>query len=80
MHLTEAIGIAYNFLKMKPGSVKIRNFEHIKNIYGYVSELGVFPFIRQTTIRLSAINDSNTNLNNINDYEALTLLMNTLKN
>ncbi len=42
MHLTEALGIAYDFVKLKSGSVKISNFNYEKQIYAYVAISGVF--------------------------------------
>ncbi len=80
MHLTEAVGIAYNFVKMKPGSVKIKDFEYEDDIYGYVSVPGVFSFNEQNPKRLSAINCLNTNLSNVNELGALSLMMKILEN
>ena len=44
MHLSEAIGVAYNFVKLKLNTVIIKDFEYTKHIYGYISIAGVFPF------------------------------------
>ena len=44
MHLTEALGVAYDFVKLKSGSEKIKNFNFEKKIYEYVAISGVFPF------------------------------------
>ena len=80
MHLSEAVGVAYHFVKMKSGSVKIRNFEYTKDIYGYVSVPGALPFNEENPMRLSAISGLNTNLNSIDEQGALTLLLNILEN
>ena len=79
MHLTEAVGIAYHFVKLKQGSVKLRDFEYSDDIYGYVSLAGVLPFNR-TPKRLSAIHGMHTKLDNVNEYEALSFMMNNLEN
>ena len=79
MHLTEAVGIAYHFVKLKQGSVKLRDFEYSDDIYGYVSLAGVLPF-NGTPKRLSAIHGIHTKLDNVNEYEALLLTMSILEN
>ena len=71
MHLTEAIGVAYDFVKLKSGSVKIKNFNFEKQIYGYVAISGVFPFDDCQPKRLSAINAKNIRLQSFSEYEAL---------
>ncbi len=80
MHLTEAVGVAYHFVKLKQGSVKFRDFEYTDDIYGYVSVAGVFPFNGTNPKRLSAIYGFNTKLENVNEYEALLLTMSILEN
>ncbi len=78
MHLTEAIGIAYDFVKLKPGTVKIKDFNYDKQIYGYVAISGVFPFHGSQPRRLSAINGKNLDLELFSEYEALVYLKNKL--
>ena len=79
MHLTEAVGVAYDFVKMKPGTVKIKDFEFNGNIYGYVSIPGVFPFELKKPKRLKEISGSNINLKAIDEETALISLMNLLE-
>ena len=79
MHLTEAIGVAYNFVKLKSGTVKIKNFNYEKQIYGYVAISGVFPFDMCKPRRLSAINAQNVKLETFSEYEALIYLKNKLE-
>ena len=79
MHLTEAVGIAYNFVKMKPGTIKIKDFEFNGDIYGYVSVAGSFPFEIKKPYRLSEINAKNVNLKSINEETALVILMKFLE-
>ena len=78
MHLTEAIGVAYDFVKLKSGSVKIKNFNYKKQIYGYVAIAGIFPFYEYQPKRLSAINAKNIKLQPFSEYEALVNLKNKL--
>ena len=79
MHLTEAVGVAYDFVKMKPGTVKIKEFEFNGDIYGYVSIPGAFPFELKKPKRLKQIYGLNTKLEAINEETALTILMNLLE-
>ena len=79
MHLTEAVGVAYDFVKMKPGTVKIKDFEFNGDIYGYVSIPGAFPFELKKPKRLKQIYGLNTKLEAINEETALTTLMNLLE-
>ena len=80
MHLTEAVGVAYHFVKLQKGSVKLRDFEYSGCIYGYVSLAGVMPLNGKVPMRLSVIHGSNTNLNSIDEQGALISLMNILEN
>jgi len=79
MHLTEAVGIAYNFVKMKPGTVKIRDFEFNGDIYGYVSISGVYSFGLKKPKRLKQITALNTKLEGISEETALITVMNVLE-
>ena len=78
MHLSEALGVAYNFVKLKLGTVKIKEFEWKKEIYGYVSIPGVFSFNNNIPKRLSALNAKNTKLEGMYESEALIYLKNYL--
>ena len=79
MHLTEAVGVAYNFVKMKSGTVKIKDFQFSGDIYGYVSVAGAFPFKLNAPFRLAAILSSNTKLKAIYEEVALDFLMKFLE-
>ena len=78
MHLTEALGVAYNFVKLKLGTVKIKEFEWQKEVYGYVSIPGVFPFKKDIPKRLSALKSQDSELESISEGEALVYLKNYL--
>ena len=74
MHLTEALGVAYNFVKLKLDSVKIKDFKYEKQIYGYISISGAFPFKDNKPKRLSLINANNVTLKNFSENKALLFL------
>ena len=78
MHRTESIGVAYDFVKLKSGTVKIKDFNYEKQIYGYVSISGVFSFDESQPRRLSTINAKNIKLEPFTEYEALVYLKNKL--
>ena len=80
MHLTEAVGIAYDFVKLRRGSVKLTDLEYSNDIYGYVSVAGVLPFNKSVPKRLSSIYGSKTKLDSIDEYDALSFTMNNLEN
>ena len=78
MHLSEALGVAYNFVKLKLNTVKINDFKYTKHIYGYISISGVFPFIDNKPRRLSAINAKNIKLKSVSEKKALLSLIYSL--
>ena len=78
MHLTEALGVAYSFVKLKQDTVKIKDFKYNKEIYGYVSISGVFPFNENKPKRLSVINAKNVVLKSFNEKKALLSFIYTL--
>ena len=79
MHLTEAVGVAYHFVKLQQGSVKLTDFEYSNDIYGYISVAGVLPFNESVPKRLSSIYGLKTKLDSIDEYEALSSTMNNLE-
>ena len=79
MHLTEALGVAYNFVKLKTGSVKIKDFVYRESIYGYVSILGAFPFKENMPKRLSVLNARNAKLVDFSEINALMSLKDFLE-
>ena len=78
MHLSEALGVAYNFVKLKLGTVKIKDFKYAKQIYGYISIAGVFPFYDNKPKRLSKINAENVTLKSSSEKKALLSLMHNI--
>ncbi len=78
MHLSEALGVAYSFVKLKLGTVKIKDFKYEKQIYGYISIAGVFPFYDKKPKRLSEINAENVTLKSSSEKNALLSLIHSL--
>lgn len=79
MHLTEALGVAYNFVKLKLGTVKIKDFVYSKSIYGYVSIPGAFPFKDNMPKRLSALKSRGSKLEEFSEINALNRLKDYLE-
>ena len=75
MHLSEALGVAYSFVKLKLDTVKIKDFKYEKPIYGYISISGVFPFYDNKPKRLSEINAENVTLKSSSEKNALLSLI-----
>ena len=78
MHLSEALGVAYNFVKLKLDTVKIKDFKYAKQIYGYISIAGVFPFSENKPKRLSRINAKKVTLKSLSEKKALLFLIHSL--
>jgi len=78
MHQSEALGVAYNFVKFKLDTVKIKDFKYVKQIYGYISIAGVFPFNENKPKRLSVINAKNVKLKGFSEKKALLSLIYSL--
>ena len=78
MHLTEALGVAYNFVKLKLDTVKIKDFKYSKHVYGYISINGAFPFNDNNPKRLSVINAKNVLLDSLDEKKALLYLVYSL--
>lgn len=78
MHLTEGLGIAYHFVKLTTGTVKIEDFDYTKDIYGYISVPGVFPFQDNLPRRLSSIGGDNIKLNGFSETNAVLYLKETM--
>ena len=78
MHLSEALGVAYNFVKLKLDTVKIKDFKYAKQIYGYISISGVFRFNNNKPKRLSVINAKNVALKSFSEKNALLSLIHIL--
>ncbi len=78
MHLSEALGIVYSFVKLKLNTVKIKDFKYEKQIYGYISIPGVYPFYDNKPRRLSEINADNVTLKSSSEKNALLSLIHSL--
>ena len=78
MHLTEGIGIAYNFAELKEGSVIIQGINYKGPVYGYISINGVYNFNDKLPVGLSSLKSSQRKLKSINELQALKFLKNHL--
>ena len=72
MHLTEGLGIAYDFVKLKFGSVKFRDFDYCKDIFGYTSLAGALIFNNKRIKRLSTLMH-NSKLESFSEYKLNSL-------
>jgi hypothetical protein len=63
---------------LKLGTVKIKEFEWQKEVYGYVSIPGVFPFKKDIPKRLSVLKSQDSELEGVSEGEALVYLKNYL--
>ena len=76
MHLTEGIGIAYDFVELEKGSVKIDGVDYNGSIYGYVSVNGVYNFESCTPYKFLEISSKKSILKSISEIMALKMVQN----
>ena len=76
MHLTEGIGIAYDFVELTEGSVLIKDIQYNGPVYGYVSVNGVYGYDDKHPIRLSSLKSFNSKLYKKNEFETLNYIKN----
>ena len=74
MHLTEGIGIAYNFVELDEGSVVIEGIDYIGPVYGYVSVNGVYDFGKNAPNKILDIVSNKSLLETRSELEALCLV------
>ena len=74
MHLTEGIGIAYNFVELDEGSVVIEGSDYIGPVYGYVSVNGVYDFGKNAPNKILDIVSNKSLLETRSELEALCLV------
>ncbi len=74
MHLTEGIGIAYNFVELEKGSVLMENLDYSGPVYGYVSVKGAYDFNNNIPNRLAYLESNKPTLNGITEFQALNFL------
>ncbi len=74
MHLTEGVGIAYNFVKLKKGSVSIEGIDYSGPVYGYVSVSGIYDFHEGSPKRLKYLRAINPTLEDFSELQSLFFL------
>ena len=74
MHLTEGIGIAYNFVELDEGSVVIEGSDYIGPVYAYVSVNGVYDFGKNVPNKIVDIVSNKSLLETRSELEALCLV------
>ncbi len=76
MHLSEGIGIAYNFVELNEGSVFINDINYNGPIYGYISINGVYDFDNKSPARLSELKSLNGIFESKSEFEAINYIKN----
>ena len=74
MHLSEGLGIAYNYVELDRDTVILKEEDYSGPIFGYVSTKGVYLFEGNSPLRLKNIKTNINNSSSINEYEALNKL------
>ena len=74
MHLSEGLGIAYNYVELDRDTVILQEEDYSGPIFGYVSTKGVYLFEGNSPLRLKNIKTNINNSSSINEYEALNKL------
>ena len=70
MHLTEGIGIAYNFAELKEGSVIVKDINYKGPVYGYISINGAYNFNDKLPVSLSILRSLQSKLKSKNELQA----------
>lgn len=74
MHLSEGLGIAYNYVELDRNTVIIQEENYSGPVFGYVSTKGVYLFEDNLPLRLKNIKSNINTLLSINELEALKKL------
>ena len=74
MHLSEGLGIAYNYVELDRDTVILQEEDYSGPIFGYVSTKGVYLFEGNSPLRLKNIKTNINNSLSISEYEALNKL------
>ena len=74
MHLTEGLGIAYNYVELDRTSVFVMEVDYSGPIFGYVSIRGGYLFREGTLFKLKKIKSKNNKFPSIYEHEALDKL------
>ncbi len=71
MHLSEGLGIAYNYVELDNDTVILQDEDYSGPIFGYVSMRGGYLFKGNEPLRLKNIKSNANSFLCINEYEAL---------
>ena len=74
MHLSEGLGIAYNYVELDRDTVVIHEEDYSGPIFGYISTKGGYIFEGNSPSRLKSIKTNIKTFPSISEYEALNRL------
>ena len=74
MHLSEGLGIAYNYVELDKDCVIINEVDYSGSIFGYISVRGGYLFEDNLPFQLKNIKSNVSSYSSINEYEALNKL------
>ena len=74
MHLSEGLGIAYNYVQLDKDTVFFQEEDYFGPIFGYVSTRGCYMFDNNLPIRIKNIKSNAKSFASITEYEALNKL------
>ena len=74
MHLSEGLGIAYNYVQLDRDTVFFQEEDYFGPIFGYVSTRGCYMFENNLPTRIKYIKSNTNSLISISEYEALNKL------
>lgn len=76
MHLSEGLGVAYDFVELDRQTVKIKNLNYNGPVFAYISSRGAFGFDINAPIRLEKIISFNSHFFSLDEKKALKKLIN----
>ena len=74
MHLSEGLGIAYNYVELDKDTIVIQDEDYSGPIFGYISKRGGYLFDGCLPFKLENIKSNTDKFSSINEYEALNKL------
>ncbi len=74
MHLSEGLGIAYNYVELDKNTVTIQEEDYSGPVFGYISTRGGYLFDGNFPLRLKNIESNTNTFLSLNEYEALNKL------
>ena len=74
MHLSEGLGIAYNYVELDKDTVSIQDEDYSGPVFGYVSTRGGYLFAGDSPVKLQNIQSNTNKFSSINEHEALNKL------